>query len=102
MKSLWMDRSSTVRTPCFCWAFLALLLPVLCARAQNLLDNPGFEQGTNRWIVLATESMLLAHRIPSGTGAVAILNRTEPTDGPAQSLLGKMQPGISYFCSAWA
>jgi len=93
---------STVKNPCFCWAFLALLLPVLCAQAQNLLDNPGFEQGTNGWVVLAAESMLLTNRIHSGTGAVAILSRTETTDGPAQSLLGKMQPGISYFCSAWA
>jgi len=85
-----------------CCALTVLLLPIFCARGQNLLDNPGFEQGTNRWTVRASEILLATNRFHSGNRAVAIVNRTATTDGPAQSLLGKMQPGVSYFCSAWA
>jgi len=81
---------------------LLLLLPTFCARGQNLLDNAGFEQGTNRWTVRASGILRATNRFHSGTGAVAIVNRTATADGPAQSLLGKMQPGVSYFCSAWA
>jgi len=82
--------------------FLALLLPVLSARGQNLLDNPGFEQGTNRWIPRASETLRATNRFHSATGAVVIVNRNASSQGAAQSLLGKLQPGVSYFCSAWA
>src|ERR1051326_1610710 len=92
----------TMRCFAFCWAFPVLLLSILSSRAQNLLDNAGFEQGMNRWIVGASEILLATNPFHSGTGAVAIVNRSATTNGPVQSLLGKMQPGVSYFCSAWA
>src|ERR1043166_3062665 len=58
-----------------CFALTILLLPIFCARGQNLLDNPGFEQGTNRWTVRASESLLATNRFHSGKKAVAIVNR---------------------------
>src|SRR5438876_4916064 len=71
-------------------------------RGPNLLDNAGFEQGTNRWSATGPALLLRTNAAHTGGSAILATQRTAAGDGISQSLLGKMQAGIKYFCSAWA
>lgn len=71
--------------------------------AQNLLTNPGFEDGNSTgWMTMgeyglkATDKQ--AHR---GKYSVHCYDRTGNWQGPAQNMLGKMKPGQRYIVSAW-
>lgn len=70
-------------------------------RGPNLLDNAGFEQGTNRWTAKGS-ALLRTNAAHTGGSAILAAQRASAADGISQSLLGKMQPGVKYFCSAWA
>ena len=84
--------------------FILLLLSFLMsARGQaveNLLVNPGFEEGTLGWsdrggtFSTSTESR-------SGGYSGYATNRNFYWDGIKQSVLGKMIPGETYTISAW-
>ena len=84
--------------------FLLLLLSLLmCASGQaveNLLINPGFEEGTSGWSdrggTFSTSTV--SH---SGSYSGYATNRNFYWDGIKQSVLGKMIPGETYTISAW-
>jgi GH35 family endo-1,4-beta-xylanase len=82
-----------------CIAFGALSGPA--ALAQNLITNPGFETGTNGWSARGTVQLVRTNTMHNGTYALAIAQRGSPTDGVAQSIDGKIEAGVEYFCSAW-
>lgn len=72
------------------------------AASENLAQNPGFEQGTTGWFALGpctlTATTSQAH---SGQGSAYVQGRTGTWNGPAQSLLGVLQPSGTYGISVW-
>src|SRR6185436_13049644 len=92
--------------PPFGW-FLVLLLPcvssfVLAAEPPaNFVVNPGFESGIAPWMARGSGNLLLSTPAHTGASAALITNRAEASSGVAQSLLGALRPGASYFCAAW-
>ena len=70
---------------------------------QNILQNPGFEGGTEGWFIVGPGASIeaVAERPHSGAAAGRVFDRTSQYCGVAQSLLGLMQPGATYQCAAW-
>ena len=83
--------------------FMVALAAASTAFGQNLVQNPGFEQGTAYWGVHDGQATLTTTTAfpHSGLSAGLAYNRTGKYGGPQQSLLGRMQPEVAYFCSAW-
>jgi glucuronoarabinoxylan endo-1,4-beta-xylanase len=82
---------------------LLLLLSLMSTRGdavENLLINPGFEEGTSGWSdrggTFSTSTV--SH---SGSYSGYATNRNFYWDGIKQSVLGKMIPGETYTISAW-
>ena len=71
------------------------------ALAQNLLDNPGFEQGTNHWTPKGGALLVITNAGHTGARSLLVLNRAADSDGASQRVTGKLAFGTSYFCSAW-
>jgi endo-1,4-beta-xylanase len=73
-----------------------------CYGDTNLLVNPGFEtadtSGWTTWSGNFSASSVQAH---TGLYSGLCTNRTEYWQGPVQSVLGKMESGKTYHCSAW-
>ncbi len=82
-------------------AVAGLLLALPCA-GQNLAKNAGFESGTGNWFgwgpVTFTSSTAQRH---TGSRSALVQNRTDTWNGVAQSVLGVLQPTITYRISAW-
>lgn len=84
---------------------LSLLQPLSARAAEppaNLVTNPGFEQGAAPWVARGPATLLVSTQAHTGAGAAWVTNRTATWQGVAQSLLGRMRPGGSYVCAAWA
>jgi hypothetical protein len=68
----------------------------------NLLTNPGFESGTTGWQAFAGCKFKISTTVyRSGTSSGYAYDRTQPYQGIAQSLLGKMQPSKTYTITGW-
>lgn len=68
----------------------------------ELLANPGAESGdTAGWIVNDTATLSATTDAHGGTSAIAVTGRTTTGSGPAQSVTGKVQHGVTYDVSAW-
>jgi len=82
-------------------ACLGFLSP--CVQGQNLAANPGFESGdTSGWFPFGSVTISAqTAQVHSGAYAAQVQNRTSTWNGIAQSLQGIMQPGETYFVSAW-
>jgi RNA polymerase sigma factor (sigma-70 family) len=76
---------------------------VTTGSGHNLVQNPGFEAGTNGWISHDNMGLLTVttNSARSGSWAALVSNRNAIQGGPGQSLLGRLQPGTKYQCSAW-
>lgn len=71
-------------------------------RAQNLLQNPGFESGTTSWFGWGPVSLSSSTAQPrTGSRSALVTNRTDAWNGVAQSVLGILQPTNTYRISAW-
>ena len=83
-------------------ATAAVLLP---AQAANVIANPGFEAQplSASWVPYANVGLISASIDQPHSGAYAVLasNRTQSYAGPAQSILGKLTPGVNYTVTAW-
>ncbi len=72
------------------------------ASAQNVLVNPGFEQGTTGWFGFGPVTFTAPTTLPrSGSLSAYIQNRGETWQGVAQSLLGRISTGATCEVSAW-
>ncbi|MFZ5987276.1 MAG: endo-1,4-beta-xylanase [Bacillota bacterium] len=93
---------------------VALLLGVICpmsgvlAAEENLLLNPGFEDGTvDGWFPYggAPEGTctisLVSTDAHTGSYCAVVENRTQNWNGIAQDVLGKLTVGKTYVVSAW-
>lgn len=68
----------------------------------ELFDNAGVESGgAAGWIVNDTATLATTTDAHSGTAAIAVTGRTTTGSGPAQSVTGKVQHGVTYDVSAW-
>jgi endo-1,4-beta-xylanase len=87
--------------------FKCALIILLCllfaqsADAVNLVDNPGFESGTDGWFGMGCPIDINTAVFHGGTQCGYAYNRTATWNGLAQSLLTKLESGKSYNISAW-
>jgi GH35 family endo-1,4-beta-xylanase len=79
----------------------ALAASSLPAHAQNLLLNPGFEASATGWTPRGSTTLTRTTPAHNGTYTLSVAQRTSPTDGVVQSLAGKIESDVEYFCSAW-
>ena len=69
---------------------------------NNIIDNSGFESGTNGWfpfggaVLSSTSDQAFA-----GTRSLLATNRTATFEGPAINLLGNARAGVEYDLSAY-
>ncbi|MEE4173646.1 MAG: endo-1,4-beta-xylanase [Xanthomonadales bacterium] len=68
---------------------------------DNLLDNPGFEDGAAPWFCFGCTLTRSDVESRSGDWSVLAEQRTEIFHGPVQSLPAKLEIGRSYRLSAW-
>ena len=69
--------------------------------AQNLVVNPGFEDGLDGWTSWGGVLGQVEDPRHSGAHAAQVSERTETWHGPVQSLLGSLVDGTTYRVSAW-
>lgn len=70
--------------------------------AQNLVENPGFEAGLEPWQALGESELARTAELQHGGGyAARVGNRSAAWQGPAQAVLGALEPGTAYRVSAW-
>ena len=70
--------------------------------AQNLLQNPGFEEGLAPWVTWGDASIAQTTDQPrSGNNAAVVTDRTQNWQGTVQNVLGVLQDGNNYAVSAW-
>jgi hypothetical protein len=85
------------------WILTLSCLMTVPLYGQNLLTNPGFEDGnTTGWVAMGEYGLNVtdkqAHR---GKYSIYCHDRTANWQGPNQNILGKMKPGQTYMISAW-
>lgn len=70
---------------------------------SNLLINPGFEEGTSRWIAVGSCMLGLSSDGPH-TGGASLLsfNRTETWQGPGYDLTFALTRNATYRATIWA
>jgi len=86
--------------PLFFFILITSLVAPSGQAAENLLVNPGFEEGTTGWAGRSSDfSTSTVSRSGSYSGYTT--NRSSTWQGIKQSLLGKMIPGETYTISAW-
>ena len=88
------------------WMTAAALLAMAgTAGAAGVIVNPGFETQplSTSWTPYASVGLLSASTDQPRSGSYAVLstNRTQSYAGPAQSVLGKLTPGVNYTVTAW-
>jgi hypothetical protein len=84
----------------------SLLLSLLVSFAPafgdtNLLNNSGFENGTEGWAERSSKIESVTTLFHSGAKCVKVSGRTDTWQGIKQSLLGKAVNGQTYKISAW-
>ena len=73
------------------------------AAFEETLWNPGLEEGLTPWFYpWARWTISTTTDNPhSGEAAAIVSDRTESWHGVGQSILGRIEPGRVYYCSAW-
>jgi len=81
---------------------LAVALTATTISAQNLIQNPGFEDGTTSWQPWGGVTLTAPTTLPrAGSRSALVQNRTATWNGVAQSMLGILQTNNAYRISAW-
>jgi hypothetical protein len=84
------------------WLILTVFLSLTPVYGDtNVLENPGFENGTKGWGDRACKIEAVAATVHTGKGSAKASGRTETWQGIKQSLLGKVSNGNTYKISAW-
>ena len=84
---------------CVLFSLLAAITPAFAD--NNLVTNPGFENGTEGWEGRSCKIEAVTTPVHSGTKCAKVSERTDVWQGIKQSLLGKVQNGKTYKVSAW-
>ena len=70
--------------------------------SRNVVQTPGFEQGTAGWFVIGPCSLTATtSQAHSGQRSAYITGRTDTWNSIGQSLLGVLRPAVSYGISVW-
>jgi arabinoxylan arabinofuranohydrolase len=87
----------------FCsWVILTVFLSLATAYGDtNILENPGFENGTKGWSDRACKIEVVTTPVHTGKASAKASGRAETWQGIKQSLLGKISNGNTYKISAW-
>ena len=80
---------------------ITFLMAVSLRAAENLLTNPGFEDGTAGWNSRGGCTLSTSTVSRSGSYSGYSTNRNYSWQGIKQSMLGEMQPGETYDISGW-
>lgn len=69
----------------------------------NLIQNPDFEETTNRWTQVGNCSLRIVtgDTAQSGTRYLEVSNRVSEWEGPGYSVLNLLQPGATYTAGLW-
>src|SRR5262245_6586149 len=95
------DPTTTRSRVLLCFLWMAFGVSITVGWSQNLLDNPGFEQGTNYWTVDVPAILIVTNAAQSGLRAGFVGNRTAAVQGISQSVAGKLESTVAYFASCW-
>jgi endo-1,4-beta-xylanase len=68
---------------------------------ENLLTNPGFENGTTGWSGHGPATVASTVSLHSGVGAASVGSRTVAWHGIEQSVFGKTEDGRMYYGAGW-
>lgn len=71
------------------------------ATGDNLLSNPGFEDGTTGWMGWGATLSASTERVRTGSGAAVASGRSDTWSGAAQDIFSKVEPGGTYLASFW-
>jgi len=85
---------------CSC-LLITLLLSFASYAGTNLVENPGFEDGTTGWAGRSCTIETVTSPVHNGAFCAKASGRTETWQGIKQSMLGKMQSGKTYQISGW-
>jgi glucuronoarabinoxylan endo-1,4-beta-xylanase len=83
------------------WLVAGLLLLAHTLPAQNILQNPGFESGTDGWSGFGATLTTRTSLPHTGTTCAYVTNRSAAWNGVQQSVLGLMSAGVTYNVSGW-
>ena len=93
-------RTRTASIRLFLLLLLSCIMSTGAQAVENILVNPGFEEGTTGWNGRGCDfSTSTVSRNGSNSGYAT--NRSFFWEGIKQSVLGKMMPGETYTISAW-
>lgn len=68
---------------------------------DNLLVNPGFEEGTTGWMAWGSSLATVTSPVHGGASAGYVTDRSESWHGAAQEVYARVEPGATYFASIW-
>lgn len=68
---------------------------------DNLLVNPGFEEGTTGWMAWGSTLAAVTSPVHGGSRAAHVTDRTDTWNGVAQEIYARVEPGSTYFASIW-
>ncbi len=71
------------------------------ATGDNLLTNPGFEDGTDGWMAWGASLTTVAAPVHEGDHSGFVSARGDTWNGVAQNIFRDVEPGQSYFASVW-
>jgi glucuronoarabinoxylan endo-1,4-beta-xylanase len=77
------------------------VLSSLALSDSNLLQNPGFEDGTVGWAERSCRIAAVSSPVHSGSGSAKVSGRREAWQGIRQTLLVKMVEGETYQITGW-
>ncbi len=70
------------------------------AKGEEIIKNPGFEDGTTNWEGYDSASLELGYTtLYAGARSLKVVNRTKTSSGPCQDITGKLKPGKTYKVS---
>ena len=100
-----MERGSQRRTM---WTVVVAVMLVVASVSQwasaavNIVDNPGFEDGTTGWLLLGSPTLTADTSVVyAGSASCKVANRTATYYGAQQELLGEVEKGTTLVISAW-
>lgn len=83
--------------------FIAVALAAIPAYCNaNILNNPGFEDGTTDWLNRGCSIEAVPSPVHSGSASARAYDRTLTWNGIQQDVLGEMTVGETYTISGWA
>jgi hypothetical protein len=88
------------------YLYIGVVLAVIMAVTPvygdtNIVQNPGFENGTEGWDGRGCEIEAVDTPVHDGTKSAKASGRTDAWQGIKQSLIGKIENGMDYKITAW-